>query len=408
MKKKIILLTFLLSFNFCFSQNKSSTDSLMIVALTQKLSSTDSLMQKLIKDFDSIQSLSNANSTSVSALLAGQELQSKAKYEIIKNNLINSTEMFELLSDKIIDLKSRNATQDFEKLIKDLNNPESKALGFSFNEKIIELVKTHINPTKKNLALRIVETVEGITKSPIISSIPQLTPALSVASSAMNVIRSTGVVKNEVDHTKIEAFEKELSKYIEYYVALNDANQNLVFSVSKQRSELGLLHQKLYDQLLFFSKNLNYAYQPKNKEETINSYMNNYFKKFNKDWIEKYFSDLEKNNTKDGKIEYDVILASNSSLKEANNRLEELISLVNQFEFEYNDFFDFMQIYHSSIEKALDISVSKGIAEKAIVIEKKQEFLDKKTNSTSMIKDAIDIQELTDNRKNIKYSARIL
>ncbi len=156
---------------------------------------------------------------------------------------------------------------------------------------------------------------------------------------------------------------KSLHKYIQYYLALNESTSYFMNNVELQTNELGILQQKLYDQLLFFSMTLKYPNQVKSQEEDIGEYMTNLFNHFNNKYVEDLLENAEKMNTNKGVLSYDNILISNNgNLKEANNRLEEFIALINQFEFQYNNYININEQYYKKVLNSLDIAQQNVIA----------------------------------------------
>ena len=397
MKKTLLSILTILTLTYTYGQNYQSADSLVI--------------KDLIIQIKSLQDINDNNTKTVKALLSGREYDAQTKYNIIKFNLINAVETFQLLSDKTTNLKSRNSTNSFDILIKELNNPQSEALGFNFNETLLKLVNEHIQPKKKNVAKNILEAVEGITQSPIITSIPTFTPAISISNSVIGVLRSTSIFDDKVDNQKIKNFETALNNYIQYYSALSDANQVFKFNLEHQKEELGILQQNIYEQVIFFARTLKFQVQPKGPNEDVGEYLNVLFKSFNKSYIENIFTELEKEHTEISqntkKIKYDEIL-KNQYLKDANNRLEEFISLTTQFEFKYTEYFNILEQYNTRIIKALDIAKTNKIATSGDVDNKKIEFENKKKESISDIKTSINIDQLKNSKQKINYTARII
>ncbi|MCK7553492.1 hypothetical protein MKQ70_00120 [Chitinophaga sedimenti] len=74
-------------------------------------------------------------------LMQSREIDNQTKYQLIKDNLTNASETYYLLNKKIIDLKSRTTTNNLDVFITSLNNPESKELGFSLSDRIVDLVE---------------------------------------------------------------------------------------------------------------------------------------------------------------------------------------------------------------------------------------------------------------------------
>lgn len=400
MKKQIVTVTFyLLVVNgFCQTQTPLQRDD-------------SSAIKLLIKQVEALQTQSTSYSSSINALLTGKDLDAINKYSLVKQNLTNAIITFQLLNTKINILKAKTTSDKVDNFIKDLNNPQSNTLGFKLDETIIRLVNKNIQPKKKNLAKNIIATVSSITQSPIVTSIPTISPALSVANAVLGVLRSTSIVSEEVDQLKIKAFETDLNNYVEYYVVLNDCNAGFTYSLNNQIQELGLLQQKLYDQVTFFAKTLNYPISTKNENEQMSIYLNNLFLGFNKTFTDKIFFDLEKANTNalTNKVNYEAMLSSNNgNLKDANNRLEEFFGLINQFEFQYNGYFNIYEIYTSKIVKALDIAGTNKIADLSLVITKKTEFSNLKNQAIADIHSSLNLPELLLSKQTIKYTARIL
>ncbi len=418
MKNILFFSILLLSFTKSFSQTFQSADSLIIKELVQQVKALKNLTEsnnqtasELLQEVKTVSNLNKNNSETVKILLSSHEYDAKTKYEILDTNLLNAVETFDLLSSKTVNLKSRNITNSFELLIKDLNNPQSDALGFKFNETLINLVTEHIQPKKRNKGKKIIDAIEGITKSPIITNIPSLTPAISISNSVIGVLRSTSIFEDKIDNEKIKNFEESLNKYIQYYTALSDANQGFKFNLEHQKEELDILLQNINEQVIFFAKTLKYPVQPKGPNEDVGEYLNNLFKNFNKNYIMNLFAELEKRNTEVTnnvkKIKYDDIL-KNQYLKDANNRLEEFIVLTNQFEFKYNEYFNILEQYTTGVIKALEIAKTNGIATSEVVTRKKEEFEQKKRESVAGIKTSINIDQLKVSKQKIKYTARII
>lgn len=398
MKKQILIITLTLSWTLAFCQ----TDIVLQTA-------DSTVIKTLIKQIEDLQLKNQHNSSNINTLLTGKDLDATNKYTIIKQNLTTAITTFELLNSKIIILKSKVSSDKLEAFIKDLNNPQSNALGFKLDETIIRLVNENIPPKKNNLGKKLIETISSITQSPIVKNIPTISPAISVANSVLSILRSTSIMTDQVDQAKIKSFETALNNYVQYYVALNDGNAGFTYNLANQTQEHGLLQLKFYEQVTFFAKTLDYPIQPKGQNENLDTYFNNLFSFFNRTYIDKLFSDLERNNTTAGKTNYDAILASNNgNLKEANNRLEEFIGLINQFEFQYNSYFNIYEVYNLKIIKALDIAGANRIAEQNLINTKKADFNTLKDQAVIDIRAALNLNQLLLSKQTIKYTARIL
>lgn len=398
MKAKLLAVLMLFAINLANSQPYEmvkEVDSTVLINLQKQV---DDLLQQ-----------NQANSERINTLITSKDLDSKLKYEIVKGNLKNGLATFKLLNEKINFLKSRQKDNKLDAVVKDLHNPQSNSLNFKFDEVILELVKQHIQPKSKNVAGKILQSVNEITKSPILGSIPTIAPAISISNAVLGLLRSTSIFNDDVDYKKIDAFEKDLHKYIQYYLALNESTSYFMNNVELQTNELGILQQKLYDQLLFFSMTLKYPNQVKSQEEDIGEYMTNLFNHFNNKYVEDLLENAEKMNTNKGVLSYDNILISNNgNLKEANNRLEEFIALINQFEFQYNNYININEQYYKKVLNSLDIAQQNGIASADLVEKKKKEIMVLKEDALKQFKISINLPDLLLNKQSIKYTARIL
>ncbi|OYD44167.1 hypothetical protein CHU00_18300 [Sphingobacterium cellulitidis] len=398
MKAKLLAVLMLFAINLANSQPYEmvkEVDSTVLINLQKQV---DDLLQQ-----------NQANSERINTLITSKDLDSKLKYEIVKGNLKNGLATFKLLNEKINFLKSRQKDNKLDAVVKDLHNPQSNSLNFKFDEVILELVKQHIQPKSKNVAGKILQSVNEITKSPILGSIPTIAPAISISNAVLGLLRSTSIFNDDVDYKKIDAFEKDLHKYIQYYLALNESTSYFMNNVELQTNELGILQQKLYDQLLFFSMTLKYPNQVKSQEEDIGEYMTNLFNHFNNKYVEDLLENAEKMNTNKGVLSYDNILISNNgNLKEANNRLEEFIALINQFEFQYNNYININEQYYKKVLNSLDIAQQNGIASADLIENKKKEIIALKEDALKQFKISINLPDLLLNKQSIKYTARIL
>ncbi|WP_207421091.1 hypothetical protein [Desertivirga brevis] len=375
-----------------------------------QLQSADStIIKRLLKQIDELQKQNENHSSNINALLTGKDIDAANKYTIIKQNLTNAASTFQLLNNKINILKSKTSADKLDLFIKDLNNPQSNTLGFKLDETIIKLVNENLKVGKKNTRDKIIQNVSGITKGQIVSTIANVSPAITVANSVMSLLRSASIVSDDLNQNSINQIENQLNSYVQYYVALNDGNAAFTYNLASQAQDLGVLQQKLFEQVSFFAKTLNYKLPKQNQNETLSAYLNTIFLGFDKAYVSKLFSDLERQNSSNNRINYEAILASNNgNLKEANNRLEELIGLVNQFEYQHNQYFNVYEVYNTRVLQAMDIAAANRIADPSLINQKKADLTSLKNQAVSDIKASINLPELLLSKQSIKYAARIL
>ncbi len=370
----------------------------------------DTALDRVVEQLNSIKENAKQNATAIHGLLQGKQIDNKTKYKLMKSNLISATRTYYLLNKKIIDLKSRTTSNNLDVFITSLNNPESKALGFSFSEKIINLVKTvilHGKATKNKRNEKIVSTTESILKSPIFQSMVTLTPPLAIANSVMTFFHTLSVNDKHINTNTLNEFEKEVNKYVSYYTVLNEGNQKFQYGLNFNKDQLNMLQQNMYDHLLFTASALDLPAPKRNGNEPLGVTLNHYFLTFNQEATKNFFDKLEKKYTKNGKIDYEQLLRENMSLKEANNQLEDLVMQTKRFENLYNEYFNLINNYYNKVISALTLAQDNGLADKNIVSQKKQEFNNLKQEAVTDMKASINIKELENNTDNIKYRYKI-
>lgn len=398
-------LVLLFTFQTAYAQDPELKSTVSPVVKTQ-----DTTIRKLLEEVQRITDNDKQNSNAIQALLQGKDFDNMTKYDLIKNNIINASETYYLLNKKIIDLKSRTTTNNLDVFITSLNNPESKALGFSLSDRIVELVEKIILKNKGDKGeknSKIVESTKSIINSPIFQSFTSLTPPLAIANSVMNFLHSVSVNNKQINQKSLQDFEKELNKYVVYYTALNDANQKFEYGLNFNKDQLSLLQDNLFDHLSFTATSMKFP-APQKGNQSLSQTMNEYFIDFRKEKVVDYFNKLEEKYSKGGKrIDYESLLRENSSLKEVNNQLEDLVLQTKRFENLYNEYFTLLDSYYTKVNNSLKIAQDNGLADKSIIDTKQAEFRNLKTEAVGEIQASINIRELYSNTEKIKYRYRI-
>ncbi|TWI82055.1 hypothetical protein [Chitinophaga japonensis] len=370
----------------------------------------DTTIKHILEELQKVTDSDKQNSNAIQGLLQGKEIDNLTKYELVRNNLINASETYYLLNKKIIDLKSRTTTNNLDVFITSLNNPESKELGFSFSDRIVELVEKVVLKGKADKGERngkIVESTKSIINSPIFQSFTSLTPPLAIANSVMNFLHSVSVNNKQISQKTLQEFEKELNKYVVYYTALNDANQKFEFGLNFNKDQLNLLQDNLYDHLMFTASALKFQL-PQRGNKPIAETMNTFFlDEFKKEKVVDFFDKLEVKYTKGKRIDYELLLRENPNLKEVNNQLEDLILQTKRFENLYNEYFSLLDSYYTKVNNSLKIAQDNGLADKNLIENKQTEFRNLKNEAVTDIQASINIKELYNNTDKIKYRYRI-
>lgn len=369
----------------------------------------DTTIRRIMEELQRINDSDKQNSNAIQGLLQGREIDNITKYELIRNNIVFASETYYLLNKKIIDLKSRTTTNNLDVFITSLNNPESKELGFSLSDRIVELVEKVVlkgKADKNEKNGKIVESTKSIIASPIFQSFTSLTPPLAIANSVMNFLHSISVNNKEINQNTLKEFEKELNKYVVYYTALNDANQKFEYGLNFNKDQLNLLQDNLYDHIMFTASALKFQL-PQRGNKSIGETLNDFFFDFKRDKVVTFFNDLENKYSRGKKIDYEALLRENPNLKEVNNQLEDLILQTKRFENLYNEYFTLLDSYYGKVNGSLKIAQDNGLADKNTIDTKQAEFRNLKDEAVKEIQASINIKELYNNTDKIKYRYRI-
>jgi hypothetical protein len=260
------------------------------------------------------------------------EINEESRYRIIKNNLLYSFEFFEILNDKLNTLEAFNQLETYQMILTDLNNPSSEAMGFSYNKKVMQLLETNLPPMKKKS--RFMDFAKVLLDNPAVKGITSLTPVLNIGTSVFSYVTALSANEDKVTTENLTTLKRDLDKYTNYYVSLNNANQSFNASLSSFKVSNTNLHNKLRE---FVVKNLKESgFNPKasdpNMETSSANYLTYLFSVYNRESAYKYLDEIEKKNTDKGKINYGKILENNPQLINMNKRTEEVISLHKDFE----------------------------------------------------------------------------
>lgn len=410
MRYLTLLLICLAGSQLAWAQEPTKPPTTMDPNELKQIRTQDTTIRRIMEELQKIQASDQTNSNAIQGLLQGREIDNITKYQLIRNNIVYASETYYLLNKKIIDLKSRTTTNNLDVFITSLNNPESKELGFSLSDRIVELVEKVVLKGKKDKndekSGKIVESTKSIIASPIFQSFTSLTPPLAIANSVMNFLHSISINNKEINQQTLKDFEKELNKYVVYYTALNDANQKFEYGLNFNKDQLNLLHDNLYDHIMFTASALKFTL-PQRGNKSLGETLNDFMFDFKKEKVVLFFDDLEQKYTKGKKIDYEALLRENPNLKEVNNQLEDLVLQTKRFENLYNEYFTLLDSYYGKVANALKIAQDNGLADKSTIDAKQSEFRNLKDEAVKEIQASINIKELYNNTDKIKYRYRI-
>ncbi len=268
------------------------------------------------------------------------EINEESRYRIIRNNLLYSFEFFEILNDKLNTLEAFNQLETYQNMLVDLNNPASESMGFSYNKKVMQLLDSNLPiPAKKKS--RFLDFAKVLLENPVVKGVTSITPVLNIGSSVFSYVTALSVNEDKVTADNLSNLKKDLDKYTNYYVSLNNANQSFNTSLSSFKVSNTNLHNKLHE---FVVKNLiESGFNPKshydaNSETSSAAQLTYLFSVYNREAAYKYLDDIERKFTEKGKINYGKILENNQQLINMNKRTHEVIGLYKDFEYLFGQY----------------------------------------------------------------------
>lgn len=352
---KITLVLFLVLASTLGVYSQTVTDSARIVSITRE-------MELLKTDNEILLNSLDLTNRTLNDLIVDKKMSDETKWQTIRSNINSSTHLYKVLSDDIIDLKSRLTDEDYQGYIKSLSSIQEGPLGFSFQDIIIESAnKIVLFPNRTQLD-RFIDISKNIISSPIIASVPFVSNAVSASNSILSVAYSATLADKKNDLNKLKTFENELNRYIAYYTTLDKANVVNQTSNSDRRVLLENLQLDLLNKLKKDAPRLNYSVPERKSSESVDTYFNRVLGEFNREWSERYLNDIErKYRNSRGEINYSELLQKELDVKYYNNNVNNLVDISKKYILYYDNFFEIADNYQLRIIEAVDLARSNGI-----------------------------------------------
>ena len=395
MKKLFVIVLFSFSLSLTsFSQVYS--DSLII--------NIQGTLGKLQSENENLKSRLEIQGHSLTDISKNQSLSDRTKWEKIKTNLVKSVEVYKILSDDIIDLKSQVLNQDYQGYIKKLSSVEKGPLGFSFEDVILKTAQNKAIFSKKQKNERFMGVLKSLKDSPIVGLIPYASQAVNLSTAAVNVAYAAGMQDKKVNFDKIKDFEKELQRYTGFYNMLDKANLLNTNSSGQTVTMLEALQLDLLEKFKKDAQKIGYNPRDIRNDEVLDDYFNYMIGEFSTDYMKKKITEIEsKYTTKDGKTNLGEMLQMELDARHVNNNLDYVQSLCNRFIGIHDQYFDFESRYFDQVKQAINVAkannIIEGVSEKPaqMVYEDLMKDLGaKKKKKDAAIKSSINIKELKD------------
>ncbi|MDI9880835.1 hypothetical protein [Flectobacillus longus] len=359
---------------------------------------------KLQNENENLKGRIELQSVSLNDISKNQSLTDRTKWEKIRTNLVKSAEVYKILSDDIIDLKSQVINQDYQGYIKKLSSVEKGPLGFSFEEVILKTAQNKAIFDKKEKNERFVTVLKSLKDSPIVGLIPYASQAVNLSTAAVNVAYAAGVQDKKVNFDKIKEFEKELQRYTGFYNALDKANLTNATSSSQTVTLLETLQLDVLEKFKKDGQKIGFNPREIRGDETIDDYFNYVMGEFTPELMRKKTTEIEKKYVgKDGKVNLGELLQSELDVRHVNNNLDYLQSLCNRFVGIHDNYFDLETRYFDQVKQAINVAKGNNIIEavgeknaQMVYDDLIKDLTSKKKKKDAAIKSSINIKELKD------------
>lgn len=362
-------------------------------------------LSKLQNENENLKSRLELQSQSLNDISKNQSLTDRTKWEKIRTNLVKSAEVYKILSDDIIDLKSQVINQDYQGYIKKLSSVEKGPLGFSFEEVIMKTAQNKAIFSDKAKNDRFVNVLKSLKDSPIVGLIPYASQAVNLSTAAVNVAYAAGVNDKKTNFDKIKEFEKELQRYTGFYNALDKANATNLNTSSQTVTQLESLQLDLLEKFKKDASKVGFNPREIKGDETFDDYFNYLMQEFNPDFVRKRLGDIEKKYTsKDGKmINLGELLQSELDVRHVNNNLDYVQSLCNRFVGIHDAYFELETRYFEQVKVAINVAKGNNIIEamgeksaQMVYDDLIKDLTTKKKKKDAAIRSSINIKELKD------------
>lgn len=289
-------------------------------------------------------------------------------------NLVYLPTVIKAMNSRINLIHSTLSNQQKNELLLEITNPQSGILGFKMGDKIMELLESEIftkNSPKtgkkkeldeyKEKTSQILDVVEFVANSPIITAIPGIGSALSMTNMVTGFLRNIAFMNNGVKQQDITNFENAINKYIVFYNSLNDNQIQSTYATSQLEIQL-LSHQEaFYSYVETVSQVINFKFSGKQENYPTTSayytafigeyelYTQNYFAKF-KPFDENYNFNPDANR-------YIAL----------NNDLDKMLNFYTTIEKIQKNYIENEKYNTVRNEKTLELAITSGIATKKYI-----------------------------------------
>ncbi len=375
-------------------QELRKADSLTILHLQDSVRSSSKDFEKINLDLERVKSRADALTTKMA-------MTAKGNYDIIENNMLNGADLFIELNRRINTLDALNQAQSYQSVITQLNNPTDASMGFSFQDKVKELLTQHIKPRKSADKSKLLNYANALLQSPIVQGIPAVAPVVSIGTQLVSFVASFSAKDKNIDSEDLIKFKNELGGYTMYYTKLNEANTGFQVNTKDFNVLISNLQNNLKDFVLLNAKEVAFETPEQKEGESSGDYLNRIFRIYNSRNIQSYLDRLKTHHAGVRGVDYEKML-SNTKLEIMNSRIEDVISMYKEFYNLYTRYLIMLETHNEETVKVMQLAIQLKLSQDD---KKAQDMIDKlnknSKESINRIKTSINIFELEELAKSL-------
>ncbi len=379
--------------------NQRQQDSIKVLALTDSLRNRSKQINLLSSDLGLYKETVEKNDAIVKGVSRRVELTDEARYKMVRTNLIHSAEFFEVLNDRLNTLYAINQVESYRTMLNSLNNPADETLGFSYNDKVMQIMEKNLVSKRDKGGKKILNIANMLLQDPVVSSIASATPVINIATSVLGFVSGIAAQRKDISENDVREFKNELEKYTAYYAKLNLVNARFANNIDNYQVQTTNLHDKLTEYVNLQAKGLKFNVQLKEPEgnATNGEYLLGVFRTYNKSSVTAYFDKLENEFARGGKVDYSKLMSKYPHIMEANKKIEDVIYLYKEFDYLYGQYISMIDENSRNTIVILQGAVSQNLSSEPEKVNRQIEILkNKKGEAVTGIRRAVNLPRLKD------------
>lgn len=370
------------------------SDSLRISTLQDSLKKSNEMLSSMMSELKNYKEALAKQEAFAKDVTRVFELNDKQRYTLIYTNLVYTAEFYKMLNKRLNTLYAISKVDSYRNNIAKLNNPNDNSLGFSYYEKVQQLLKENITSNLHKKEKSRIEKLAGVLlENPHIKALASATPILNIGSSLVSFVVNLAAREDDIEPRDVEKFKIGLEKYTIFYVEMNRLNNSLANNLENFQVQTNTLHGRLAEFTRLNvrdSKDTKIAYSFPSEGTPPADYLNEVFRVYNKDAVINYLDKIQK---KEGN--YAKVISENQNLVAMNKRTEEAIYLYKEFEYLFSQYISILEGNSKATIETLKKAKENSLSDDASKIDEQIKALgEEKLEAIKSIKLAIDIEEM--------------